>query len=116
MRFFALNQNPLNLIERDIILGAVVKFGGARGFMGGYRLGVLNHAPASKYAVIPVALNVWQQIRSGRAAAFARNLTNLRASPPHERSLKFGLLGVKGRPEEVSFLFYPSDTGRLFLV
>src|SRR5882724_6546924 len=38
------NQNPLDLIEGDGIPGAVIELGGARRFVGGDRLGVLDGA------------------------------------------------------------------------
>jgi hypothetical protein len=39
-----LNRNALDLIERDLIAGAVVELGGARAFMRGHSLGVFERA------------------------------------------------------------------------
>jgi hypothetical protein len=38
------NRNPLDLIERDLVAGAVVKFCRARAFMCRHRLGVFERA------------------------------------------------------------------------
>jgi hypothetical protein len=38
------NRNPLHLVERDLVAGAIVELGGARTFVRGHRLGVLQSA------------------------------------------------------------------------
>jgi hypothetical protein len=40
--FDASNRDPLHLVERDLIAGTVIEFGGARTFMRGHGLGVLK--------------------------------------------------------------------------
>ncbi len=39
-----LNRNPVDLIEGDVVAGAVVEFGGFGAFVVGYSLGVLDRA------------------------------------------------------------------------
>ena len=42
--------------------------------MPGNLLGVLERTPFDRYAVMPVARNVWQHVEAGRPAAAARRL------------------------------------------
>jgi hypothetical protein len=48
VRFYPLNRNPLHLVERDLISRAVVELRGARAFMRGHRLCVLQRAAGFK--------------------------------------------------------------------
>ena len=66
-----LNRDPLDLIERDLIAGAIIELRGARAFMRRHRLCILQSPPASKYVVMPVALNV-QPIRTRPRSAARR--------------------------------------------
>jgi hypothetical protein len=47
--FDASNRNPLDLVERNFIPGAVIKLGGARAFVRRHRLGVFQRAAGSGY-------------------------------------------------------------------
>jgi VanZ family protein len=68
----ALQPDPLHLVLREPLLGPVVELGGARAFVRGHFLCVLERAAIARYAVIPVARNVWQPISAVMPAALAR--------------------------------------------
>ena len=44
VRFYTLNRNPLDLIERDFVAGPIIELGGARTFVRRHRLRVLQRA------------------------------------------------------------------------
>ena len=53
-----LNRDPLNLIERDLIAGAIVELGGARAFVRGHGLRVLER---------PAGLEIGRDARSAKS-------------------------------------------------
>jgi hypothetical protein len=54
------NLDPLYLVERDLIAGAVVELGGARAFVHGHGLGVFERVAGLEIGGEPVARNTWQ--------------------------------------------------------
>jgi hypothetical protein len=75
------DRDSLDLVEGDVVAGAVVESGRPRRFVGGDRLAVFNRAAVLEIPAIVVARKVSQEVEEGKAAARARRLIIDRKTP-----------------------------------
>jgi hypothetical protein len=73
-------NNPLELVERDLVVATVVELGCARAFMRRHLLSVFEQPAVEQVTVILIARKVWQPSRVMMPAVSARRTIIRRAA------------------------------------